>query len=44
MRLKEHIITANVPGLGLGLGSGGLGLEEIDCTDGVDNSNERSLC
>ena len=33
--LKEHIITANAPGLELGL-------EEIDRTDVVDSSYERS--
>ena len=39
MQLKEHPVTANAPGLG---GSGELGLEEIDGTDVVDSSNERS--
>ena len=45
MRLKDHLITANVTGLGLG-GSGrsGRGLEEINRTDVVDISNERSWC
>ena len=39
VQLREHIITANIPGLG---GVGGLRLEKIDCTDVVDSSNERS--
>ena len=39
-RLKEHLISANVLGLGLRLGFGGL--DEIDRTDVVHCSNERS--
>ena len=45
MRLKDHLITANAPGLGLGgLGRPGGGLEEINRTDVVDISSERSWC
>ena len=51
MRLKKHLITANIPGLGWwggslgGLGGlWGLGLEEIDRTYVLDSSNERSWC
>ena len=40
VQLKEHLRTAKVPGLGLGLG--GLGLEENLRTYGVDSSNESS--
>ena len=36
VRFKKHLITANFPGLGLGR------LEEIDCTDLVDGSNDGS--
>ena len=42
MRLKEHLITTNVPGVGLrGLGGGGLRVVEgKGRTDVVDSSNE----
>ena len=40
-RLEEHLITANVPGLGLrGLGLGLGGVEDTDYTDLVDSSKE----
>ena len=41
MRLNKHLITTNVPGLGLSLGLGGLGLAEVDRTDVVLSSNRR---
>ena len=37
MPLKEHLITAKVPGLRLGFGDLWLGLEQIDRTDVVDS-------
>jgi len=41
VRLKEYLIKANVPGIGLGrLELGGSG--EIDGTDAVHSSNEKS--
>ena len=40
VRLKDRLINANVPDLGL-QELGGLGLEEIDRTDVDDSSNER---
>ena len=45
MLLREHLINANVPGVGLGseLGLGGLGgLGELDRTDVVHSSKEKS--
>ena len=44
VRHKEHLITANVLGLGWleGLALGGL--DEIDHTGAVDSSNERTQC
>ena len=46
VRLKEHLITANLSGLGigLGLGLGGLWLGKIDRTDVNHSSNEMSWC
>ena len=43
VRPKDHLLTANVPGLGV-QGSGGLTLEETDRTYADDSSNERSWC
>ena len=43
VRLKDHLINYNVPGLGL-QELGGLGLEKIDRTDVDDSSNERFWC
>ena len=40
VRLKEHLVTANVPGLG-GLRLGG-GLEERNRTDVAHSSNENA--
>ena len=43
VRLKEHLIISNVPGLGFGRElRGGLGSGEMDGTDVVDSSSERS--
>ena len=50
MRLREHLINDNVPGLVLGglgldgLGSDGLGLAKIDGKDVVHNLKESSWC